>query len=245
MRSRITSPARRSVAERRGPSHRSRARRSLPPGPRRGSRRSQEPPAEVVPFAVEVLVVAGCDGLHAEGCGCLLVGCGVNGGALRCEVAFDGEGELREVGVADDLAELGLGLEHPCSGPAQAHVAGLPVLYVARGAADDLDHRLDRVRRGQRLLQAPADSQAGEGEGLLQSLGEGRGCAGMGVLQLAGEGLQALQRECVIIACPGARLRRVFIAGRSRSGGDPGRCVPCGEYSAAPGRGRRPHRRPL
>ncbi len=62
---------------------------------------------------------------------CLLVGRGVNGRALRCEVAFDGERELGEVCVADDLAELGLGLEHPRGGPAQAHIAGLPALHVS------------------------------------------------------------------------------------------------------------------
>ena len=43
------------------------------------------------------------------------MGCGVSGGALRCDVAFNGEGELCEVGVADDLPELSLGLEHPAA----------------------------------------------------------------------------------------------------------------------------------
>ena len=39
------------------------------------------------------------------------------------EVALDAGGELCEVAVADDLAELQLGFEHPGGGPAQAHVA--------------------------------------------------------------------------------------------------------------------------
>ena len=47
------------------------------------------------------------------------------------DVAFDGEGELGEVGVADDAAELAFGFEHAGGGPAQRHVAGLPVLDVA------------------------------------------------------------------------------------------------------------------
>jgi hypothetical protein len=39
------------------------------------------------------------------------------------DVCFDGERERGEVGVADDLAELALGFEHPGGRPAQAHVA--------------------------------------------------------------------------------------------------------------------------
>lgn len=38
-------------------------------------------------------------------------------------VAFDGYGELCEIGVADNLSELSLGLEHSRGGPAQAHAA--------------------------------------------------------------------------------------------------------------------------
>ena len=49
------------------------------------------------------------------------------GGALGCNVALDGDGELGQVGVADDLAELGLGLEHAGGRPTQAHVAARPV----------------------------------------------------------------------------------------------------------------------
>ena len=44
----------------------------------------------------------------------------LRGGGL-VELAFDREGELGEVAVADDLAELPLGFEHPGGGPAQAH----------------------------------------------------------------------------------------------------------------------------
>jgi len=51
--------------------------------------------------------------------------------AVAGEVALDGEGELGEVGVADDAAELAFGFEHSGGGPAQGHVAGLPVFDVA------------------------------------------------------------------------------------------------------------------
>ncbi|MDQ6849801.1 MAG: hypothetical protein M3070_07455 [Actinomycetota bacterium] len=73
---------------------------------------------------------------------------------------FDRGHELGEVAVADDPAELLLGLEHPGGGPALAHVAVLPALDVALGVADDLDHRLDRVRRGQRLGELAVDPEA-------------------------------------------------------------------------------------
>jgi hypothetical protein len=44
----------------------------------------------------------------------------VSGGALGGEVALDAGGEVRQVAVADDLAELLLGFEHPRGDPAQA-----------------------------------------------------------------------------------------------------------------------------
>ena len=61
--------------------------------------------------------------------------------------ALDGESELGQVGVADDLAELLLGFEHPGSRPPEAHIAALPALDVAGCAPEDADHRLDRVGR--------------------------------------------------------------------------------------------------
>src|SRR4051812_20872580 len=61
------------------------------------------------------------------------------GGSLGDDVAFHGEGELGEVGVADDRAELALGCEHAGGRPPEAHVAVLPALDVAAGAADGLD----------------------------------------------------------------------------------------------------------
>src|SRR3954452_6164689 len=81
-------------------------------------------------------------------------------GALDGDVAFDGDGELGEVAVTDDLAELRLGFEHAGGGPAQAHVAVLPALDVAADAPDGLDHRLARVRRGERAPPPPSAQQA-------------------------------------------------------------------------------------
>jgi len=52
------------------------------------------------------------------------------------EVALDGERERGEAAVADDLPKLPFGFEHSGGSPAQAHVARLPALDVARGASD-------------------------------------------------------------------------------------------------------------
>jgi len=61
-------------------------------------------------------------------------------------VAFDRGHKLGEVAVADDPPELLLGDEHSGGGPALAHVAVAPALDVALRVADDLEHRLARVR---------------------------------------------------------------------------------------------------
>src|ERR1035437_2166773 len=55
----------------------------------------------------------------------------VSASSIPAAVALDGVGEFRQVAVADHAAELPLGFEHPGRGPAQRHVAGLPVLDVA------------------------------------------------------------------------------------------------------------------
>ena len=84
------------------------------------------------------------------------------------ELPLDSEGELGEIAVADHLAELPFGFEHPGCGPAQAHVAGLPALDVAGGAADGLDHGFARVGRLQRLLEQPAYAEPRHCQRLLQ-----------------------------------------------------------------------------
>src|SRR3954470_11772875 len=58
---------------------------------------------------------------------------------LGGDVVLNGDGELGEVVEADDLAELLLSFEHAGGGPPEAHVAVLPALDVAAGAADGLD----------------------------------------------------------------------------------------------------------
>jgi hypothetical protein len=51
-----------------------------------------------------------------------------------------------------DTAELAFGGEHPGRGPTQRHLAVLPVPHPAGVVANDLDHRLDRVGRLERLV---------------------------------------------------------------------------------------------
>src|SRR4051812_50187029 len=95
------------------------------------------------------------------------MGCGPWCGLER--VTLDGDDELGEVAVADDASELLLGDEHAGGGPALAHVAALPALDVALGVADDLDHRLARVRRAERVgelagaFEAPPRQRPGPG----------------------------------------------------------------------------------
>src|SRR5262249_16904056 len=77
-------------------------------------------------------------------------------------VAFDRDDEGGEVAVADDLAKLFLGFEHAGRGPAQRHLAGRPMLHVALGVADDLDHRFAWVGRLERALEVAGDAEPGE-----------------------------------------------------------------------------------
>ena len=98
-----------------------------------------------------------------------------------------------------------LGFEHAGGGPAQAHVAVLPALDVAAGAADGLDHRLARVRGGERALELAGDPEPGEGQRLLHALAQRGGGAGMGAGELVGERAQPLERGVVVVERPGAR----------------------------------------
>jgi hypothetical protein len=137
------------------------------------------------------------------------------------EVELDRDGELGEVALADDPAELLLGFEHPGGRPAQRHLA-VPVLDVAAGAADALDHRLARIRGLQRALQRSGDPRAGEGERFLQALAQRRG----------GAGCVRSSSRARTRSCPSA-------AGASRSGdhargGGRARCDPCGGCTSEP-----------
>jgi hypothetical protein len=162
---------------------------------------------EVVPFAVEL----GGGGPWSVGGGersCRFGRRGRDGRSGRAlagggDVVLDGDGQGCEVLVADDLAELGFGFEHAGRRPAQAHVAVLPVLDVARGAADDRDHRLDRVRAGERAPELLMDAQTLQRDRLLEALAQRRRRPGMRPGQLAGECLQALDRGGVVGELPG------------------------------------------
>jgi hypothetical protein len=71
---------------------------------------------------------------------------------------LDRDGEAREVGVADHLAKLLLGFEHPSRGPAQTHLAraflGSSTARV-EGAAVSL---LKSFSAGSRLVSQAANS---------------------------------------------------------------------------------------
>src|SRR3954469_17929685 len=104
--------------------------------------------------------------------------------ALLSDVCFDGDGEARQVLVADDLAELALGFEHPGGGPAQAHVSVLPALDVVRGAAGGLDLRLARVRGGERALEPAANAEPCDRQRFLEAFAQPRGRPGMAARKL-------------------------------------------------------------
>src|SRR6266567_9147418 len=117
-------------------------------------------------------------------------------------VAFDRDDESGEVAVADDLPKLPFGFEHAGGGPAQRHLARGPALHVALGAADDLEHRLARVRALERALQVAADAEPGQRQRLLHPFAQRAGGAGIRTLELAGEQAQLLERASVILLRP-------------------------------------------
>src|SRR5215210_3374086 len=99
-------------------------------------------------------------------------------------VTLDGDDELGEVAVADDPAELLLGDEHAGGGPALAHVAVVPVLYVALGVADDLDHALAGVRGAQRLREVAGDAEPHQRQRVGHALAERAGRVGPRAVEL-------------------------------------------------------------
>src|SRR4051794_40967781 len=105
--------------------------------------------------------------------------------------------------MADDLAELALGFEHPGGGPPEAHVAVLPALDVAAGAADGLDHRLARVRGSERALEPATHLKPGDGQRFLQALTQRGSRPGMAVGELVGERAELLKRAVVVVERPG------------------------------------------
>src|SRR5712691_5509736 len=117
-------------------------------------------------------------------------------------VAFDRDDESGEVAVADDLPKLPFGFEHAGGGPSQRHLARRPALHVALSAADDLDHRLARVRALERALQVAGDAEPGEGERLFHPFAQRAGRAGVAAIELAGELAQLVERTGVVVERP-------------------------------------------
>ena len=116
---------------------------------------------------------------------------------------FDRDGEFGEVAVADDAAELAFGFEHAGGGPAEAMSPGCQRLTLRLVQADALDHRLARVGRGERRLEAAADPEPLERERLLEPLAQGGGSAGVRAVELGSERSQPLERGGVVVELPG------------------------------------------
>ena len=82
------------------------------------------------------------------------------------------------------LSELLLGDEHAGGGPAFAHVAVLPVLHVALGVADDLDHGLAGVRRREGLGELTGHPETHQRERLGHAFAERAGGVGPRAVEL-------------------------------------------------------------
>src|SRR5439155_848575 len=75
-------------------------------------------------------------------------------------------------------------------------------LHVALGAADDLDHRLARVRRFERALEQAGDAETVQCERLLHAFAQRSGRAGVAAVELAGESAELVERASVVVECP-------------------------------------------
>ena len=116
---------------------------------------------------------------------------------------LDRDGEVRQPAVALDFAEAALGFEHAGGGPAQAHVAELPVLDVAVYDPDGGDHRLARIGRLEGELSVPViPRRVTVKVSSMPSLERGGG-AGVGVVEaLDCEGVELLERAVVVGLLP-------------------------------------------
>src|SRR6478672_10981161 len=105
-------------------------------------------------------------------------------GGFGVGVSVQSPDELRHLFVALDAAEGSFGVEHAGRCPAQHHLSVAPTGDVAVGGPRDGDHRLDRVRRGQRLGQAAVDAEPGDGEHLLKPFAQRGGRTRVALIQL-------------------------------------------------------------
>ena len=121
---------------------------------------------------------------------------------MKVQSSFDRDRQAWKVGVADDLAELLLGFEHPGGGPPQPHLAGGPVLDVALCGADGVDHRLGRVGGLERAAELAADPELDHRERLVHPFPKRAGGAGMRVVELVGEPGELLERALIVGLAP-------------------------------------------
>ena len=101
-----------------------------------------------------------------------------------------GTDQVQQIAVAPDPPETRFRLHQRARHPALDHLAAAPPLDVPRVALDAAVEVLDDVRRAQRTLQRPRQTEALHGQRLLESLPDGRRCAGVVALQRPGQPLQ-------------------------------------------------------
>jgi len=93
----------------------------------------------------------------------------------------------RHVTASLDSAEALLSVQEASCHPAHDHLAVFPPLDVAGHVAGDGDHRLDGVGGLERVQQAAAQAESGNGECFFQSLQQAGSCTRVFDLQLFGE----------------------------------------------------------
>src|SRR6266571_5586753 len=80
--------------------------------------------------------------------------------------------------------------------------AASAALDVALGAADDLDHRLARIRALERALQVAGDAEPGERQRLFDAFARRAGGSGMRAVELVGESAELVERASGILERP-------------------------------------------
>ena len=133
-------------------------------------------------------------------------------------MALDAGGELGEVGVADDRAELLLGVEHPGGGPALRHMSPdcqRLTLRLVRRTISIIDS-IGFVSEAS--FRAPTDPEPGERQRLVQALPERAGGAGVGTVELGGERLEPSSASAWSSVATTRRAAGRLTVGRSRSG---------------------------
>jgi hypothetical protein len=119
--------------------------------------------------------------------------------------------------MAVDATELLAGLGHPGGAPAQRHLPVAPTFDVAGVFAAHRDHRLEGVRRAQRVGQGGRNVQAQYRERVLQTLAQAGRRPGVGAVEFCARASRAASASIADAAWQASVIRRPAVL-RSRCG---------------------------